>query len=89
MALRYDAQSDVAPRVVAKGERLVAERIIEIAKQHGIHIHEDPDLVALLVKLDVETYIPEELYRAVAEVLAFVYRLNNKIVLPGAVTQGA
>jgi len=82
VALRYDAQSDAAPRVVAKGDRLLAERIIELAKEHDIHIHEDPDLVALLAKIDVDTFIPEELYRVVAEVLAFVYRLNNR--MPGA-----
>lgn len=79
VALRYDAKKDVAPRVVAKGERLLAERIIEIASQHGVYVHEDPDLVEALVKLDVDTRIPEELYRAVAEILAFVYRLNRRI----------
>lgn len=79
MALGYDAQTDAAPRVLAKGERRVAERIIELAKEHGIPIQENPDLVALLAKVDVSAYIPEELYLAVAEVLAFVYRLNNKL----------
>lgn len=79
VALRYDAQKDNAPRVVAKGDRILAERIIELAKEHGIHVQEDPDLCALLAKLDVDAFIPEELYRAVAEVLAFVYRLNNKL----------
>lgn len=79
VALRYDAARDSAPRVIAKGERLVAERIIEIAREHGIHVHEDPDLVAVMSRLDVDTEIPEELYRAVAEVLAFVYRLNNQL----------
>jgi FlhB-like protein len=81
VALHYDAQSEEAPRVVAKGDRMVAERIIELAHEHGVPIQEDPDLVAMLAKLDVNTFIPEELYRAVAEVLAFVYRLNNR--MPG------
>ena len=79
MALRYDAERENAPHLIAKGERLLAERIIAIAKEHGIHVHEDPDLVALLAKLDVDTEIPEELFQAVAEVLAFVYRLNQKM----------
>jgi len=78
VALRYETGRDAAPRVVAKGAGLLAERIIEIARKHGVHIHEDPDLVAVLAKLDVDVEIPEELYRAVAEVLAFVYRLNHK-----------
>lgn len=79
VALRYDGERDNAPRVIAKGAGHLAERIIEAAKEHGIHIHEDPDLAAVLSKLDVEAQIPEELYRAVAEVLAFVYRLNQRI----------
>lgn len=75
VALRYDADQDAAPRVVAKGNRLIAERIIEIARENDVPIHQDPDLVAVLAKLDVEREIPESLYRAVAEVLAFVYRV--------------
>ena len=78
VALRYDAGQDGAPHLVAKGDRLLAERIIELAQEHGIHIYEDPDLVALLAKLDIDTEIPEELFQAVAEVLAFVYRLNQR-----------
>lgn len=79
VALRYEASRDAAPRVTAKGAGLVAERIIALAQEHGIHIHEDRDLVAMLSKLDAPAQIPEELYRAVAEVLAFVYRLNKKL----------
>ncbi len=79
VALRYDVEQDRAPRVIAKGDRLLAERIIEIAREHDIHIHEDPDLVALLAQLDVGRDIPATLYQAVAEVLAFVYRLNRKM----------
>lgn len=78
VAVRYDAKEDAAPRVVAKGDRLLAERIIEIARESNVPIHEDPDLVAVLSTLDVEREIPEVLYRAVAEVLAFVYRLNGR-----------
>jgi flagellar biosynthesis protein len=77
VALRYDRGRGRAPRVVAKGDRLLADRIIEIARTHGIHIHEDPDLVAALAALDVGREIPAALYHAVAELLAFVYRLNQ------------
>ncbi len=79
VALRYNAEQDSAPRVVAKGAGILADRIIEVAREHGIHVAEDPDLVAVLSKLDVDAKIPEDLYRAVAEVLAFVYRLNSKM----------
>ncbi len=77
VAVRYESEQDAAPRIIAKGAGHVAERIIEAAKAHGVHVHEDPDLVAVLSKLDLDTQIPEELFRAVAEVLAFVYRLNK------------
>lgn len=77
VALRYDQESEHAPRVSAKGAGYLAERIIEIAKEHGIGIYEDPDLVEVLSKLDVTHEIPESLYQAVAEILAFVYRLNR------------
>ena len=76
VAARYDMHRDQVPRVVAKGERLVAEQIIERAREHGIQLYEDPDLVAVLSKIDIDTEIPENLFRAVAEVLAFVYRVN-------------
>ena len=79
VALRYDANDEPAPRVIAKGAGLTAERIIEVARQHNIHVPNDPDLVNVLSKLDVETVIPEGLYIAVAEVLAFVYRLNQSM----------
>lgn len=78
VALRYDATRDAAPRVTAKGSGLVAERIVALARENGVHVHEDRDLVAMLAKLDAPAQIPEELYRAVAEVLAFVYRLNKR-----------
>lgn len=79
VALRYDADQDRAPKVVAKGQRLIAEKIIALAKEHDIHIHEDPDLVAVLATLDIHAEIPESLYRAVAEILAFIYRLNRDV----------
>ncbi|NUM55343.1 MAG: EscU/YscU/HrcU family type III secretion system export apparatus switch protein [Candidatus Hydrogenedentes bacterium] len=77
VALKYNAEADAAPRVVAKGDRLLAERIIAIAKENGVPIHEDPDLVSLLAALEIDREIPDALYRAVAEVLAFVYTVNE------------
>ncbi|HPA05468.1 MAG TPA: EscU/YscU/HrcU family type III secretion system export apparatus switch protein [Candidatus Hydrogenedentes bacterium] len=78
-AIRYDAEQHAAPRIVAKGAGLLAERIVEVARANGVYVHEDPDLVAVLSRLDVDTEIPEALYRAVAEILAFVYRLNQRM----------
>ena len=79
VAIRYQMESDAAPKVIATGQGLLAERILAIAQTEGIHVQEDPDLLTLLAKLDVNDTIPEDLYRAVAEVLAFVYRLNQGI----------
>jgi len=78
VALRYDAQRDDAPKIIAKGSGLLADRILQIAKEHGIHVHSDPALVGLLAQLEPNQHIPETMYRAVAEVLALVYRLNQE-----------
>jgi flagellar biosynthesis protein len=78
VALRYQAEKDHAPRLTAKGGGLIAKKIIQLARAHGIPITEDPDLVEVLVQLDWQEHIPPQLYQAVAEVLAFVYRLNRK-----------
>jgi flagellar biosynthesis protein len=79
VALRYDRAKEGAPRVVAKGQGHVADNIVAAARQHGVPLHEDPNLAATLNALDLETEIPPELYRAVAEVLVFIYRLNGKL----------
>ena len=76
-ALKYNVQTDSAPVVKAKGMGDVAERIIQLARDNGIPIKEDPDLVELLVQLDLEQEIPPELYKIVAEILAFVYKLDR------------
>lgn len=81
VALRYDAQQQSAPKVVAKGAGYLAENILAIAKEHDVPIQEDPDLTEILSKLDTGTEIPESLYKAVAEVLAFVYSMNKKAAL--------
>ena len=78
VALKYDREKDDAPKVIAKGRGEIAEKIIEIAREHNLPLYEDQNLVQILEALDLETEIPAELYRAVAEVLAFVYRLNGK-----------
>ncbi len=77
VALKYRAGADAAPRVVAGGRGLVAERILELARACNIPIHEDPDLVEVLSRLDLMTEIPPETYLLVAEVLAFIYRSNS------------
>ncbi len=76
-ALRYDGNRDRAPRITAKGRGQVAEKIIDIARENNIPLYEDQNLIQVLDALDVDTEIPPELYRAAAEVLAFVYRLNK------------
>lgn len=77
-ALKYDAGKDLAPKVIAKGQGTVAEKIIELAKKNNIPIRSDPGLVQILSKLDIDQQIPVELYRAVAEILAFVYSANYR-----------
>jgi flagellar biosynthesis protein len=83
-ALRYRPEApflDAAPRLIAKGQGLLAERILDLAKQHGVAITKDPDLLAALEPLDLHRLIPPELFQAVAVVLAALYRANKK--LPG------
>jgi flagellar biosynthesis protein len=79
VALRYDRTREDAPRVTAAGRGIVAENIIAAARAHGVALHEDPNLVETLAALDLDATIPPELYRAVAEVLAFIFRLNGKM----------
>jgi flagellar biosynthesis protein len=77
-AIRYDAAKDDAPRLAAKGKGHVAERIIELARQHDIPVRSDKALIQILSQLDIDHHIPPELYKAVAEILAFVYSANEK-----------
>lgn len=72
VALAYQS-GETAPKVVAKGRGLVAEQIIARAKEHGVFIHESKELVALLTQVDLDDHIPPELYRAVAELLAWIH----------------
>ncbi len=78
VAIVYDEKESVAPRVVASGRGIVAEKIIATAREAGVHIQEDPNLVEILAKIPLGNEIPVELYQTVAEVLAFVYQVNNK-----------
>jgi flagellar biosynthesis protein len=79
VALKYDDKKNKAPRVIAKGRGDIAEKIIEVARAHNVPLYEDKNLIQLLETLELETEIPPELYRAVAEVLAFIYRLNGRV----------
>ncbi len=77
VALRYNRDKEQAPRIVAKGSGYLAERIIEVARAHGVTIYEDKELIELLSRIELYQVIPVELYQIIAEVLAFVYRLNK------------
>jgi flagellar biosynthesis protein len=77
VALKYDRAKNRAPSVVATGRGRVADRIVELARESGVPVREDRELVQLLAKLDLGEAIPAELYPVIAEVFAFVYRLNG------------
>jgi len=77
VALAYQT-GDAAPRVTAKGNGLIAKAIIEKARAAGVYVHESPELVSLLMQVDLDQRIPPELYIAVAELLAWLYRLEQE-----------
>ncbi|WP_380026629.1 EscU/YscU/HrcU family type III secretion system export apparatus switch protein [Effusibacillus consociatus] len=77
-ALSYDPNADQAPRVVASGQGEAGRRIIELAREHGVPVHQDPVLVETLMAFDLGREIPPELYQAVAEILVFVQSLERK-----------
>lgn len=79
VAVKYDRDKDRAPKVVAKGKNAIARRIIEAAKENNVPVYPDKDLVQVLETLDIDYEIPPELYRAVAEVLVFIYSINGKL----------
>lgn len=84
-ALRYrpeDPFNDAAPRLVAKGQGLLAERILLLAKEHGVSVTRDPDLLAALEPLDLDRLIPPDLFQAVAIMLAALYRANKHLPYP-------
>lgn len=75
-ALRYDPAEHQAPHLVARGQGHIADRILDIARREGIPIHENAALVDILSRLDIEREIPPELYKVVAEIIAFVFRVQ-------------
>ncbi|MFC0014332.1 MULTISPECIES: EscU/YscU/HrcU family type III secretion system export apparatus switch protein [Allobacillus] len=79
IALRYDGETEAAPKVIAKGQGLLAEEILQRAASEDIPVHEDPALIELMSHLNINEKIPEELYQAVAEVFAYIYRIDQKM----------
>ena len=78
VALSYATERDNAPRLVAKGRGYLADKILELARLHNIPVRHDKKLLQILSRLDLEEEIPPEVYRAVAEILAFIYRLSSR-----------
>ena len=87
VCVRYDEDGPSAPEVLAKGRGELAERILKVAAAHDIPVREDADLVELLSACEVGAEIPAELYAAVAEILAYLYRLNGALSV-GAASPG-
>ncbi len=79
LALRYDKKQEPAPRVIAKGWGLQAERVMELAREHDIPLHQDDNLAESLARVELGAWIPEDLYEAVAEVLAFIYSMDQRL----------
>ena len=76
VALAY-RNGDAAPKVVASGRGMVAQAIIERAREHGVFVHESEELVSMLMQVELDQHIPPQLYLAVAELLAWLYRLER------------
>lgn len=77
VALKYDREKDSAPKVVASGKGDIANNIIKLAREHDIFIKKDADLVELLSKIELNKEVPPMLYKAVAEVFSFIYKITN------------
>ena len=80
VALKYDEGEDIAPKVIAKGERKVAENILEKAKEHNIPVYKDKKLASQLSNLEIDDNIPQELYEAVAQVLLFITKIDSEML---------
>lgn len=78
VALRYSA-GDGAPVVTAKGAGVTAQTIVELAREHGVFVHESPELVGLLMRVDLDEQIPPALYAVIAELLAWLYSLECRL----------
>lgn len=77
VAMAYRSSRDGAPRVIAKGSGVTAEAMISVAREHGVYVHQSPDLVNLLMQVNLDSEIPPELYQAVAEILAWLYAMDQ------------
>jgi flagellar biosynthesis protein len=84
VALVYDHGDDAAPRVVAKGYGQIADMIVQRARETGLYVHESSQMVSLLMNVDLDSHVPPLLYQAVAELLAWLYRLEQSGALPAA-----
>lgn len=80
VALRWDAEAMNAPNVVARGKGEIAQRILQVAEEHGIPVTAEPDVLELLAFTEIGDEIPVELYTAIAEILSFLFRLNAESV---------
>ena len=78
VALKYDVQQDTAPRVIAKGKGHVAEHILATAQKNAIPVYQNKTLVNMLMALEIDREIPPELYKAIAEVMAYVYKMDKE-----------
>jgi len=85
VALTY-TPGTTAPQVVAKGRGLIAHEIISRAREAGVYVHESPELVSLLMQVDLDDHIPPQLYTVVAELLAWLYRIEAGITAPPPAT---
>lgn len=77
VALKYEAERDLAPRVIAKGRGHVAEHILETAQKNSVPVYQDKTLVNMLMALEIDREIPPELYKTIAEVMAYVYKMDK------------
>ncbi|WP_169754498.1 FlhB-like flagellar biosynthesis protein [Campylobacter curvus] len=78
VALGYNREKNSAPKVLATGSGEIANKIISLAREHEIPIKEDPDLIEILSKVEIDQEIPPNLYKAIAEIFSFLYKVTNK-----------
>ena len=81
VALGYDEKKDHAPKIIASGAGLIAEQILDIAKENNIPVHKDADLTQVLSVLEIDSYIPLEVYGTVAKILSYIYEQNRQAKL--------
>lgn len=78
VAIRYDKNKEDAPRIVAKGKGYVAQQLLAVARHHAVPVYQNQTVTQLLMAVELDREIPPELYHAVANVLAYVYRLDSR-----------